>query len=136
MSDVRPDCPVCGDLDLAVEIRMDGDAQCHGCGWSGPYKHCLPARDRGQHDAIARSQEAAMVFIELLDTKAKLAIAVEALERIARGTHEEHPTCMLNEKPENFGPPRTGGWEGWAREMREINIQLASKALAKIEGKL
>lgn len=54
-----------------------------------------------------------------------------ALRRIAKGTHEDHPTCMGLPNGE-FGPPRTGGWEGWAREIAETHKQIAREALDEI----
>ena len=37
-----PECPKCGGIDLAVERRMNGDANClaEGCRWKGPYADC------------------------------------------------------------------------------------------------
>ena len=37
-----PECPKCGENNLSVERRMNGDAKClvEGCGWSGPYADC------------------------------------------------------------------------------------------------
>lgn len=37
----RPDCPICGDIDILIERRPDGDATCMECGYKGPYKEFL-----------------------------------------------------------------------------------------------
>ncbi len=63
----------------------------------------------------------------------KLERASDALKIIFRGTHEEHPTCMLIDG-KNFGPPRTGGWEGWAKEIDHLHRKIAGEALSEIEG--
>lgn len=63
----------------------------------------------------------------------KLSVARAALENIAKGTHEEFPTCMIGKNGFDYGPPRTGGWEGWARELRACNIEIAREALEKIK---
>lgn len=59
----------------------------------------------------------------------------EALKRIAAGTHEEHPTCCAIPKSNwafhhiEFGPPATGGWEGWARDIDATHKMIAREAL-------
>lgn len=52
----------------------------------------------------------------------------KALKRIADGTHDENPTCMSLPTGE-FGPPRTNGWEGWAREIAQVHREIARAAL-------
>lgn len=70
---------------------------------------------------------------ECMKLQEKLSVARAALENIAKGTHEEFPTCMIGKNGFDYGPPRTGGWEGWARELRACNIEIAREALEKIK---
>lgn len=70
---------------------------------------------------------------EIKELQEKLSVARAALENIAKGTHEEFPTCMIGKNGFDYGPPRTGGWEGWARELRACNIEIAREALEKIK---
>jgi hypothetical protein len=78
----------------------------------------------GDDEIGIRIQSAAL--LKILD---RLERFEEALNQIARGTHEEHPTCITIETGFEFGPPRTGGWEGWAREIRSENMKIARAAL-------
>lgn len=41
MTNQKPRCPKCNSENLSVERRLDGDAKCLSCGWSGPYKSCF-----------------------------------------------------------------------------------------------
>ena len=36
-----PECPKCGSGKLIVERRMNGDAICDECKWTGPYAECF-----------------------------------------------------------------------------------------------
>jgi hypothetical protein len=62
----------------------------------------------------------------------------EALIDISiRGSgHEDNPTCMTCTGPfgNQYGPPRTGGWEGWAREIQQSVRAKAQAALDRVEA--
>jgi hypothetical protein len=45
MTDKKTKCPKCGSTNLAVERRLDGDATCGNCKWTGPYKECFVVSD-------------------------------------------------------------------------------------------
>ncbi len=69
---------------------------------------------------------------ELADLRKRGEFLREALERIKKGTHDPTPTCMSMKTPfgVEFGPPRTGGWQGYVTEIIETHAEIARAALA------
>jgi hypothetical protein len=76
---------------------------------------------------------------EIDEMKRKLEIAREYFQKLEKGTHEEYPTCRHLEHKvgsstfTEHGPPRTNGWEGWAKEIQETSKQIAREALEKLK---